>query len=398
MRERVLMKKRVLMIIPVLSGGGAERVVSYLTMQLKERYQIDILLDYDNVGYAYSGKIMRINSGIKRAPNSFNELCTYIRKFFVLRKMKKLQKYDCYISHSAISDLLNVMTGNKKCDVILTLHVKPTNMKQSRISVILDFFSRHFMKKADRMIAVSEGVRREYIRDYSIPPEKIVSIWNGTDINEIRRKKEEPLPPEKQQWFVPERTVVTMGRLCEQKGQYYLLRAFSKVVEKIPDARLLILGEGPLKKNLVELAVERNIQNNVIFCGFQKNPFSVLAAADLFVFPSLWEGFGYALEEAICCGLPCISSDFQYGAREILHYNSGEKITDAVYTDLGVLVPVCGGEKKGALTAAENVLADSILKVLADKEYRQSVVENNEKRLAEFSLEIMGDRWAEVIG
>lgn len=392
------MKKKVLMIIPVLAGGGAERVVSNLTMQLKEKYQMDILLDYDDVSYAYAGKIIQMNPGVKRAPNTFHELRTYIRKLFVLRKMKRLRKYDCYISHSAISHLLNVMTGNKKCDVILTLHVKPTDMKHSRISGVLDFFSRRFMKKADWMIAVSEGVREEYIRDYSIPPEKIVSIWNGTDINEILRKKEEPLSPEKKRWFVPERTVVTMGRLCEQKGQYHLLRAFSKVVDKIPDARLLILGEGPLKKSLIALATECNIRKHVVFCGFQENPFSVLAEADLFVFPSLWEGFGYALEEAICCGLPCISSDFAYGAREILHYNGDKKIKDAVYMDLGVLVPVCEEKKRGALTAEEEVLADSILNVLADKEYRQSIVENNKKRLEEFSLEIMGDRWAEVIG
>ncbi len=392
------MKKKVLMIIPVLAGGGAERVVSNLTMQLKKKYRMDILLDYDDVSYAYTGKILQMNPGVKRAPNPFQELCTYIRKFFVLRKMKKLRKYDCYISHSAISHLLNVMTGNKKCDVILTLHVKPTDMKHSRIGGVLDFFSRRFMKKADRMIAVSEGVREEYIRDYSVPPDKIVSIWNGTDISEILCKKEEPLPPEKKRWFISDKTVVTMGRLCEQKGQYHLLRAFSKVVDKIPDARLLILGEGPLKKSLIALATECNIRKHVVFCGFQENPFSVLAEADLFVFPSLWEGFGYALEEAICCGLPCISSDFAYGAREILHYNGDKKIKDAVYMDLGVLVPVCEEKKRGALTAEEEVLADSILNVLADKEYRQSIVENNKKRLEEFSLEIMGDRWAEVIG
>ncbi len=392
------MKKKVLMIIPVLAGGGAERVVSNLTMQLKEKYQMDILLDYDNVSYAYSGNILQMNPGIKQAPDSFHELCTYIRKFFALKKMKRLRKYDCYISHSAISHLLNVMTGNKQCDVVLTLHVKPTDMKHSRISGILDIFSRRFMKRADRMIAVSEGVRQEYIRYYSIPPKKIVSIWNGTDINKIHDKKEEPLPPKKKQWFIPGKTVVTMGRLCEQKGHYHLLRAFSKAAERIPDVRLLVLGDGPLKESLLKLAAELRIQDNVIFVGFQENPFSVLARADLFVFPSLWEGFGYALEEAICCGIPCISSDFQYGAREILHYNTDKKITDAVYTDFGVLVPVCEAKKKGVLTAAEVVLADSIVTVLTDKAYRQKVVENNKKRLAEFSLEIMGDRWAEVIG
>ena len=183
-----------------------------------------------------------------------------------------------------------------------------------------------------------------------------------------------------------------------QKGHYHLLRAFSKAAERIPDVRLLVLGDGPLKESLLKLAAELRIQDNVIFVGFQENPFSVLARADLFVFPSLWEGFGYALEEAICCGIPCISSDFQYGAREILHYNTDKKITDAVYTDFGVLVPVCEAKKKGVLTAAEVVLADSIVTVLTDKAYRQKVVENNKKRLAEFSLEIMGDRWAEVIG
>lgn len=389
------------MIIPRLAGGGAERVVSNLTLQLKEKYVMDVLVDYDDISYPCSGEIICLNPGRKEASGKWNAFATYFCKYRLLRKFKRKKAYDCYISHSKVSHILNVMTGNRGSKIILTLHNKSANMQSSKFRVFLNFFARHYYKRADLLIAVSEGVRREYIRDYHIPPERIVSIWNGSDIKLIREKATEPLSESQMAWFGKGKAVATMGRFCEQKGQWHLLRAFSEVVTYFPDSRLLLLGEGPLGDQLKKTAEQLQISEHVIFCGFQNNPFSVIARSDVFVFPSLWEGFGYALEEAICCGTPCVSSDFPYGAREILHYEreAEESVTEAVYTDYGALVPVCEGLSvaEGPLTDNEHVLADCIRTMLADEEYCRKVARNNNDRLEEFSLERMGEKWESAI-
>jgi glycosyltransferase involved in cell wall biosynthesis len=258
-------------------------------------------------------------------------------------------------------------------------------------------FAKYNYRKADKIVAVSEGLKKEYIREFKIPKKKIVGIWNGNDVNLIQCKKNASIPEKEKSWLVSDRTVVTMGRLSEEKGQIHLLHAFSQVVKKIPDARLLLLGDGPLKDKLIKGARQLGIEDNVFFCGFQENPFSILAKSDLFVFTSLYEGYGYALAEAICCGIPCITTDFEYGAREILRYQDNAIIKDAVYTDYGVLVPVCKDSSDNDITREEMILAESIIQMLSDREYRNNVVMNNLKRLDDFSIERMGEKWEQVL-
>lgn len=393
------MRKRILMIIPTLSGGGAERVVSNLSMELREKYEIDILLDYADVEYPYFGNMIAINSSDTKYSHIGAELLTYIKKLFLLRKMKKKRLYDCYISHSDISHILNLITGNTDCRIILTLHNSIANMRKSRIKNIIEWFAGKYYKNADRIVAVSGGVASEFIEKYSVSPEKMTVIWNGSNIEKIKREARMPLEKEQEEWFAAGRTVTTMGRLSQQKGQVHLIRAFAKVAEKYKDARLLLLGTGELHQSFCELIKALKLEKNVILCGFQKNPFSTIARSDLFVFSSLWEGFGYALEEAICCDVPCISTDFKYGAREILKYYDGDPLKDAVYTDYGVLLPVCEKEPEtdAVWSKEEAVMADAIIGMLEDAEYRKKVIGNNRLRLEEFSLERMADKWISVI-
>ena len=400
------MRKKILMIIPKLSDGGAERVVSNLSMQLQHQYEMDILVDWKDIQYPYSGKAIVVDPTHVRCSNIIHELLVYVKKAFILKKMKRKHLYDCYISHSDISNILNLLTGNKGCKVILTLHNQSANRQQdSRISGIIEFFEKNFYKNANQIITVSNGVAGEFVEKYSISHEKITAIWNGTDIGNIEQKAQLPLPKEQEEWFTPGRTVTTMGRCSQQKGQIHLIRAFTEVVKKYQDAKLLLLGTGELYQSFKHLIQELKLEKNVILCGFQENPFSIIARSDVFVFPSLWEGFGYALEEAICCRVPCISTDFKYGAREIMHYRENEMpngITEAIYTDFGVLVPVCRNtvraEENICLSAEEKIIAEAIIAVLRDEKYRQKIIEKNNSRLEEFSLEKMGKQWSEVIG
>jgi glycosyltransferase involved in cell wall biosynthesis len=120
-----------------------------------------------------------------------------------------------------------------------------------------------------------------------------------------------------------------VGRLNEQKDFPTLIRAFKIVYEKSKNARLIILGEGSEREHLMHLIKELGLVDIVSLPGFLQNPFSYMHRSQVFVLPSIHEGFGNVLVEAMACGCPVVSTDCPSGPREIL--NNGE---------YGHLVPV----------------------------------------------------------
>jgi GalNAc-alpha-(1->4)-GalNAc-alpha-(1->3)-diNAcBac-PP-undecaprenol alpha-1,4-N-acetyl-D-galactosaminyltransferase len=132
--------------------------------------------------------------------------------------------------------------------------------------------------------------------------------------------------------------LAAMGRLVEQKGFDLLLEAFARVAGQHPDWSLKILGKGPLEARLKTQMEKLRLNERVHFLGEVTDPFPVLCGADLFVFPSRFEGFGLALAEAMACGLPVVSFDCPSGPGDIIRHDVD-----------GLLVPP---EDIGALAAA----------------------------------------------
>jgi len=113
-------------------------------------------------------------------------------------------------------------------------------------------------------------------------------------------------------------TIVTVGRLVEQKGLDVLLAAWAKVVEALPTWRLAIVGGGPLEGELKELARRLGIENSVDWIGHVSDPFPLLRGAEFFVLTSRFEGTPNALLEAMACGLPGVVSDASPGPCELI--------------------------------------------------------------------------------
>ena len=118
-------------------------------------------------------------------------------------------------------------------------------------------------------------------------------------------------------WGDGEPRIITVGALKEEKNQALLLRAFARLSGH-PEARLMILGEGPLRAGLERLAAKLGIADRVRMPGFSVDPWPCLASADLFVLSSDHEGFGLVLAEAMHAGLRVVSTDCEGGPREIL--------------------------------------------------------------------------------
>lgn len=175
--------------------------------------------------------------------------------------------------------------------------------------------ARQRLAAMHRLVSVSEVLRQDLIHRLRIDPIRISTIPNGISLEQARSLGAAPL---RHRWFEPGEppVVVSVGRLVPQKDFQTLLRAFALARQSLP-MRLMILGSGPLRENLAQLAARLRIAPDVAFVGHVTNPFSFLSRASLFVLPSRWEGMSNALLEALACGCPAVATSCA-GSVEIL--------------------------------------------------------------------------------
>jgi glycosyltransferase involved in cell wall biosynthesis len=175
---------------------------------------------------------------------------------------------------------------------------------------------RRMYPEADRIIAVSRGVADDLRTLVGLPPELVTTVYNPVVDSELAKKAEAPID---HAWFKPGAppVIIAVGRLTEQKDFPTLLQAFAQVRTQ-RQARLLLLGEGRMRRELEALARELRVDQDVSLPGFTSNPFAYMARAAVFVLSSTYEGLGNVLIEALACGCPVVSTDCPSGPAEIL--------------------------------------------------------------------------------
>ena len=159
------------------------------------------------------------------------------------------------------------------------------------------------------VIAICEEMKDILVRKYNLPAEKINVIYNGIEAED---SGSEPgwgdALREELQLGEGNLLLITAGRLMEQKGHRFLISALEKLLVEFPAIVLLIMGEGPLLGPLKEEARNKGLDDHVRFTGFRKDFRSLLHMSDIFVLPSLNEGFPYIIIEAMFAGLPIVAS------------------------------------------------------------------------------------------
>lgn len=175
-------------------------------------------------------------------------------------------------------------------------------------------------RRADRIVAVSEGVREDTLTVAQLPPERVVVIRNPVISGQLHRMASEPVD---HPWLVDKQQPVLLGagRLTRQKDFETLLRAFA-CVHRQRACRLIILGDGRDRSALEALARDLGVADAVSLPGHVVNPFAYMSRADLFVLSSRWEGSPNVLTEAMALGTPVVATDCPSGPREILHHGT----------------------------------------------------------------------------
>ncbi|HOI71136.1 MAG TPA: glycosyltransferase [Methanobacterium sp.] len=363
-------------------GGGSERFASTLGSKLyEEGYDISYLtLMEENPKFDFKGEYYTLNEG-NIYGNIFKRTLDLFRYAPKITKLCKDLSIETIISISEIANFHAVLSrylyGNE-VRIIASQHINPEIFLDSKIkSSLIKFFYQH----ADTTVCVSKEIERILNEKYAI--QNTTTIYNMMDIEENLKLSTKKLPEKYQKLFMENNSktfhFISIGRLTRQKGHWFLIRSFRRLIDVHPYAKLFILGEGILRNELETLIKKLELEKNVNILGEQKNVFTFLKNSDCFVFSSLWEGFGLVLIEALSLDLPVISTDCKAGPREILspELDLDTEIEYPYKGEYGILTQnfpnelLLKGTDEVRLIQSEEILSDLMIKIIEDEELRK---------------------------
>lgn len=304
--------KNILFVIDSLSAGGAEKVVLTLAKSLsllghhvhiitiddKIEYDIDFDIKIHTIGfkksrfeatyYKYGKALKNLIANLEQQYGRFNIAISFLKKAH--RLMEKAGYPDAYYS---IRNTLSLS--------ILRYH--KGLRRYIRIRKLRALYSNK------NILAVSKGCEIDLIKNIGIKPKSIQTIPNPIDFDRINALSQQDNPYSELDY------IVHIGRLATAKRHDLLLKAFAQASIK---EKLILLGDGHLKDQLVQLAQKLNISSQVIFAGFVQNPYPIIKHAKLCVLSSDYEGMPNAILDALSAGTPVVSTDCPSGPKEIL--------------------------------------------------------------------------------
>ena len=354
------MKKEICFIMPSMSGGGAERVVSVLCNYFVEKdYKVSIsLIDKDQIDYKLNEKIyvdkslLSNKKGIKRKIHRFNGI----------RKLLKSKPDAVFISFLSMYNLytLAAATGMKR-QIIVSERLDPRKSLQNR--KWLFGVRNRLYAKADRVVFQTieakaffpEAVKKKGVIIANPLKEGLPTRYAG-----VRRKE-----------------VVTFARLEPQKNYPLLIEAFEKFKDVYPEYTLAIFGKGSMEEKLKEIVKEKNMNSSVKFYGFCNTLHAQIKDAAMFVLPSDYEGLSNSMLEAMAIGLPVICTDCPPGGARMF-IKDGEN---------GLLVPVKDAD----------AMLNAMCRIAENPEFADKLSANAEKVKEELHVDSICEQWEQII-
>ena len=393
--------------IPSLLGGGAERVASILSAYAPQYSDILFITLKKSAVYPIKHKIHplgEIRNWLDLASRliKFSKLILTYRPSCIIIFYWGLRTFNYFILLNMLlsmffscQKIIRVSNYNFERHILHINRVKQA-IHRAMIKAMLNF-------SVDKIIAISSAIRYKLINKYSVNSGKIAVIKNPVDLSLIRSCVKEEVEDEFREVFAHP-VVLNVGRMVQAKGQWHLIRLFKQVVSEVPDARLIIIGDGPLRRYLGNLIHVLGLNGKVFLLGWRSNPFKYMVRSFLFCLPSLWEGFPNVIVESLACGLPVMASDCLSGPREILAPNTSykvKKLKSPEYADYGILMPPMDGKKylsDEPLSWQEELWAREIIKLMKNPAVLRRYRERGIKRAYDFDAgKIVSEYFSECL-
>ena len=298
----------------------------------------------------------------KTIPESLSYLWKFPISTYKYTRLLKKYSPDVSISFLDIDNLINIIAcryvGVK---AVTSMRESPTYAKTRLIVRIIRHIVFSFCGNwTEMVIPNSEGSKNALVKMYDLLPDKISVVYNPKDIDLITQMSFEPVTEE---FFnTDDPILIAIGSLSLKKGIWHLFRIFASIHHSYP-CKLILCGKGELREELEALAVEYGIAEDVLFLGWSDNPYKYIRNSTIFIFPQISAGLPNVLIEALICGCPVVSTDCEFGPREILDYGK-----------YGYLCETLNGVHYDAnhpLTSAEIDMETKIISLISDEHLRE---------------------------
>lgn len=371
-------KIKVIHIITRLILGGAQEN-TYLTTKLLDKNKYEVIL-ISGPTFGEEGSIedkvkeekirLIIIQELTREISLLQDLIAFLKLYGIIKK----EKPDIVHTHTSKAGILGRFAA-KISGVPIIIHTPHGHVFQSYYGFfktkLFLFLERFASVITDKIITLTDVEKEEHLQFKVGKREKFITIFSGVELDKFlnvnvnKNKKREELGLNKD-----DKVLCCVARLVPVKGHKYLIEAMPKILKEIPNVKLLIIGDGELRQDLENLAKNIGIADKIIFLGLRFDVPELLSILDLFVLPSLNEGMGKVLIEAMACSLPVVASEVG-GIKEIVINN-----------ETGMLVPPKDSEK----------MAKNIVYLLNDDELAKKMGIKGKQRALEFSSNVMVEK------
>lgn len=304
-------KKNILFVMYLLLDGGAEKVLMSILDNLDySKYNVDLIVLAKEKSYLYDiNKNVKVRYIYDTVGQLYQE---YTNGNFNLELEKK---YDIEIGFLGIfTTWVIARFGNAQAQKITWLHSDFARMVSGNsVEYVTDLYNR-----MDDIICVSNGVKQSFIDFAGNELEnKLKTIYNPIDIYQIRELSLQDIQYKKNKF-----TILSIGRLEDEKGFDRLIKVHKKLIDEGIDNELIILGSGGEEENLKKLIKDLKLEDSCKLIEYQKNPYSWIRMCDAFVSPSITEALSLAIIEAIILKKPIVATD-THGSRALFKDNLG---------------------------------------------------------------------------
>ena len=345
---------RFFFLLASLGSGGAERVVSLLANKMVERgHQVEIIcLKFNDVYYQTDSRV-KVTLAMEQTKNRLTEV-------FWLRKYLKKQKPDVVIP----------FTEGVYCFTILSLLgtgipiIASERLDPAAMSTTRKILKRLLLPYADWLVVQTQSIKEYFPKSIQKKASIIYNPVNDESLSPTLPSREGRL-----------NRIISVGRLYPQKNQAMMIRAFAKVADEFPDWQLVIYGEGPLRESLELIFESLGMKDRVLLPGRTEHVVEELRKSKIFCMSSDYEGMSNAMIEAICVGLPVISTKVS-GTEELI--KDGEN---------GLLVEI----------GDENGFGDCMSKLMSSAVERENMSVRNKKIAGLFDIDYIVNQWMELI-
>lgn len=357
-------KTKICLVGDALSGGGAERAHASLSKYFASKgIEVHNVIVQDRVTYHFSGELLNMG----KFKGKYNGIFDKFKRFWILRKYIKDHDFDYIIDFRMRRKLLQDILISRVVYTVPTIY----SVRSSFIDWYMpkqSWLTRFIYGKSYGIVAINEKMKAYIEQRHGL--KNVVNIYNPTNSEYIQERLQENNPE------IEYTYILAVGRIDEVKQFDKLIKAYADSVLPGNNIKLMILGEGNKKNDLVQYANSLNITDKIIFMGFQENPYVYMEKALFVVLSSKFEGTPNVILESLACGTPVVSFDCFTGPSEII--NDREN---------GLLIEDQNIEK---LTEGMNLM-------FTDEKLYANCKLNAAASIDKFSLENIGSHWLQYL-